>query len=341
MSEAAHTGDHIIALPAPFAAAPEGPRKKIAILGTTPTRMDAPIDDKSWEIWTIGPGGMNAHRWDRLFEIHSTWPANFGERPDPDNGGTSYLNDLSLVKRPQVVYSVLPMPVAMEVWAARHGKDKDWLKTHITGDWDANTVIDRASLFEIHGTSFFTSSISFAMALAIGERASDIGVFGIDLESGEEYIAQKPGCLHFIRVARLLGINIHLPKGSGLLVEPSPYPDKNESYLGNLLERKLGWLNATLNQQRQEHAECAMMMHRVEGALFKMRQTNEKEPTEEASKEIEQGEKELAEWSRKLGQVSANMNHCQGEISGLNFVTRMVVYGSVDPGYDLSARSAG
>ena len=52
--------------------------RKIAILGTTPSRMQAPIDDPSWEIWTIGPGGKDAHRWDRLFELHNTWPWDFG-----------------------------------------------------------------------------------------------------------------------------------------------------------------------------------------------------------------------------------------------------------------------
>ena len=57
------------------------PTKKIAICGTCPSRTQAPINDPEWEIWTIGPGGKNIHRWDRLFEIHGTasWPEGFAE----------------------------------------------------------------------------------------------------------------------------------------------------------------------------------------------------------------------------------------------------------------------
>lgn len=56
---------------------PEGTvRRKIAIMGTTPSRMLGPIDDPEWDIWTIGPGGKDTHSWDRLFEVHHIWPEN-------------------------------------------------------------------------------------------------------------------------------------------------------------------------------------------------------------------------------------------------------------------------
>ena len=68
------------------------PEKKIAILGTTPSRLQGPIaEDSGWEIWTIGPGGKDAHRFDRLFEVHGWWPKDFD----------GYLNDLSKIKPPQ------------------------------------------------------------------------------------------------------------------------------------------------------------------------------------------------------------------------------------------------
>ena len=70
-------------------------RIQIAICGTTPSRGMAPINDPTWQIWTIGPGGKDAHRWERLFEVHHVWPDNFAE----------YLNDLSNVKPPQMVYT--------------------------------------------------------------------------------------------------------------------------------------------------------------------------------------------------------------------------------------------
>ena len=153
------------------------PRRKIAILGTTPSRMQAPIDDPSWEIWTIGPGGKDAHRWERLFELHNTWPWDFG----------GYHNDLSNVKPPQQVVTMRPMSQMMESWARGHGKSSEELAKTITGDWSANRLFPREQILEKYQMEvWFSSSISWLFALAIEEKPTDIGLWGIDLEAGEE-----------------------------------------------------------------------------------------------------------------------------------------------------------
>jgi hypothetical protein len=230
--------------------------------------------------------------------------------------------------------------MAMEEWAGKHGKNNGWLKEHVTGGWASNVVINRDSLFEKYGKTWFSSSISYAVAMAIEERATDLGIYGIDLESGEEYTAQYPGCRHFIDVARLLGINVHLPLGSGLMREPMPYPDRYETHMSLMLERKVKWLERVHGEQRVEHQGAKMMTHRVEGALLKLRQMAANPMTPEAmQKEIEAGEKELVAYSQQEGQIAANMNHCQGELSALRFSQRMWVFGMVDPGFDLTTEA--
>ena len=317
-------------------------KKQICIVGTTPSRMEGPINDDSWEIWTIGPGGKDLHRWNRLFEIHNVmhpWPLDFGELKDDK----SYLDDLSRVEPPQIVHTIQPMHRAMEEWARTHGKSPDFLKENIRGDWKANVVLDREGLFDRHGRYWFTSSISYAIAVALEVGVTDLAVFGIDLESGEEYVAQHPGARHFLDAAeKYLGVNVILPKGCGLLRDPLPYPDRYETHMSLTLERKVAWLEAASRDVQAQHQEVLMMAHRVEGALMKVRQYHERlvkgEPLTVATleEEIKAGEGELQNYIRHEHQGQANLNHLKGELSGLRFAQRMWVFGTVDPNFDLT-----
>ena len=48
------------------------PTRKIAIVGFTNSREDAPWDDPEWEIWICND--LHAHvpeKWDRLYDLHS------------------------------------------------------------------------------------------------------------------------------------------------------------------------------------------------------------------------------------------------------------------------------
>ena len=68
--------------PPPGAGVSDSKAKPVAIFGTTPSRMEGPVNDESWDRWTIGPGGMDMHGWERLYEVHGMWPENFAEYLD-------------------------------------------------------------------------------------------------------------------------------------------------------------------------------------------------------------------------------------------------------------------
>ncbi len=94
-----------------------------------------------------------------------------------------------------------------------HGKDAEWLKKTIKGKWSANKVVNRDILFDkFLRKMWFSSSISYCIALAIEQGATQLGLFGIDLEAGEEYISQFSGCAHLIDVARDRGVDIIVPR---------------------------------------------------------------------------------------------------------------------------------
>ena len=105
------------------------PSKKIAIFGTTPSRMNGPIEEKDWDRWTIGPGGKDTLDWHRLFEMHKTWPIDFD----------GYLDDLSKEKSPRQVVTLKPMPAMIERWADYHAANpvadipegmEDWIRAN-------------------------------------------------------------------------------------------------------------------------------------------------------------------------------------------------------------------
>lgn len=292
------------------------PAKKIAILGTTPHRLEAPINDPTWHIITIGPGGKDTHRWDRLLEAHSVWPEDF----------KGYLNDLSLVKAPQQVLSLAPMPDLIQRWAMTHGKSPEQLKADITGDWSANVVYPRETILQKYGRRmWFSSSIAWLIPLAIEEGATDIGLWGIDLESGEEYVSQFVGCAHFIDLAILAGVNVHLPNGCGLLRDPAPYPDRYETNMALTLERKKKYIESILGQAEPEYEGTRVEMSRKEGELLTLRRLSV--PAEDIGK----CEQELMGFNSRMGQLAANINHLKGEQAAINYLYQRYVVGMNDP----------
>ncbi len=308
--------------------------KKIAILGTTPSRMEAPIADPSWEIWTIGPGGKDAHRWDRLYETHTVWPADFA----------AYLNDLSNVKRPQVVRTIVPMKVRMDHWARRwsEGSEEKYaeLKAKITGDWEAEELIDRDDLFERHRKMWFSTSICYAIAEAMDLQPKTIGLFGIDLESDEEHISQFIGAAHLLDICRLIGIDIIMPAGSGLERDLNPYPDRYETHLALTYEKKLKLLNGLRGQIEADMEGKRMMLHRTEGALMKLQEIAGVIAGMGATPEmVKVFEDQLAAGNAQLPQLQTEFlamrdrsNQLNGEKNATEFYQRMFTWGMFDPG---------
>ena len=289
--------------------------KKICIIGTTPTRHLAPFNDPSWEIWTIGPGGRDipGHRWDRLFEVHGaginhTWERGFGE----------YLDFLSHVKPPRKVVTIRPIKEMILDWGYQHGKTPEEVSKEITGPFAANVVLDKERLINKYGRMWISSTISYALAQAIEEGATDIGIYGIDMESGEEYVTQFAGARHLMDLAKFVGIGITVPAWCGLLRDPSPYPDRFETYEALWFQNRIAMLSGIVAQKTSEHETRKAELYRKEGAirtLSDIAQNFEGKVKTESLEAIERLDKERNEQMIQQANLSAEISHFNGQLA--------------------------
>lgn len=182
--------------------------RKIAILGTAPSTIQkAPVNEKEWEIWACSPGLAGVlPRWDRWFEIHT----------------------------PEEVKEVSP-----EFYEWMHKQKRPIYTLYEYPDVKSSITFPREMIEKRFNTWFLTSTIAWMLALAITEKPTHIGIWGVDMMDHTEYGAQKFGCLHFIAMARAHGVNIVLPEASELLVKAKPYPDSHCSEDTIILDRRL------------------------------------------------------------------------------------------------------
>ena len=318
------------------------PSRKIGIVGTCPSRMLAPFGDPSWEFWTLGPGGKDANRWERLLEIHGagTWPVGaktlfdqlgrllggdsrawpegvrepyealvsaFNTRKaEPASlagleGFDGYLDDLRKIEPPKIVYTERPLLGCK-----------------------ANVVYPRDAMFEKYGRMWFSSSIAYAAALALEDNVTDLGFWGIDLESGEEYRVQYMGAKYFIHLARLAGVNIYMPTGCGLLRDPNPYPDSWETHLAQICDFKLRVLGALKEQAGREYDVTAANLNGREGQLAFLRE-DLKDALPDAEARAVEIEKSAEALKAHLHQKALAVQAMQGEINAFDFIRKLFV----------------
>ena len=166
---------------------------KIALLGTAPSsRNDAPFRDPSWQIWACSPPNMGLPRVDQWFELHP--PEFLGQPPDPPE----YPGWLAKLTCPL------------------------WMQRRVEA-YPASRPYPVQEVVEKWGPYFFTSTLSWMLALAIEEKPEAIGLWGVDMQAESEYGHQRPGCHYFIRRAYEMGIEVSAGVGSEILQPPPLY----------------------------------------------------------------------------------------------------------------------
>lgn len=213
---------------------------KIALVGTCPSsRMLAPYDDESWEIWACSPDNAYGRlpRVSEWFEIHGdlAWPES------AEWGAPSYVRWLNDQTFP--------------VWAI----DDSVIKKA--------KAFPKEMLLDKFGYYFFTSTFAWAFAFALTKQAKTIALYGIDMSVNSEYAYQRPALQHFIWLAAQSNVEVIAPDESDILQPPPLYGFSDATPMGRKLAVRERELQTRVNKMRSQVEELQRNIAFLDGAL--------------------------------------------------------------------------
>lgn len=171
--------------------------KKVAIVGGGPSRRKAPFDDETWEIWAFSSRAWRYPRVTRWFELHSMTDLR-DQLITFRRGRRSYRGYMRMLRR-------MECPVYMQ---------KTYRRIPNSVAYPLELALEKFG-------RCFTSTVSYAVALAIIEGYDVIGLWGIDVRR-TEYRHQRPALRYLLGLAKAQGIEVVLPPAARLKVPAKP-----------------------------------------------------------------------------------------------------------------------
>ena len=228
----------------------------IALLGTASSSMElAPFRDASWAIWACSPGAYPLcaqNRSDVWFEPHRwlpTSPGKFGAPGTKPWFSPEFHQFLTQHKGPvfmSMAHPSIPSSVA----------------------------IPYEYLISKYGPYFWTSTLAYMLAMAIetlhprvqnGEKVR-LGLWGVDMCATEEYAYQRPGCQHFIGLAKAMGIDIVLPEESDLMRPTTMYGIGEHNPRHIRMAARIAEVDAVITQCTQSMQATQQRLLTMQGA---------------------------------------------------------------------------
>ena len=161
-------------------------KRKIALVGTAPSSCrDAPFDDESWEIWTLGANVEQGKRITKLFEVHTQFVLEEAGSWDGLFPHMEKMGENLIIGHPN---PLLP---------------------HAT-TYPMQDIVNKYG-------NYFTSSIAWMIAYAIDQKPDAIGLWGIDMMGEEEYLNQRACCEYLLGIARGMNITLIIADHSPIL----------------------------------------------------------------------------------------------------------------------------
>lgn len=166
---------------------------KIAILGGGPSLKDAPVTDETWSLW--GMAWMCIDALDVYFEPHTYWDrANYYPCGEGRENIVSYMNDITAGGQPVFMQEVEP---------------------------DINNCrrLERELFREMAGREYLESTVGYMLATAAlcTGPGDEVGLFGVDLLTDEEWGYQRPNAEFWVGYLRGRGVTVTTPESSALM----------------------------------------------------------------------------------------------------------------------------
>lgn len=165
--------------------------ESICLLGSAPSSLRlAPFSNPNWAMCGCSPGVYGvAPRSNAWVELHRYEPGQPWFSPEYCQFLANYPGPVWMAEPRAEIPNSIELPLTM--------------------------------LIQKYSPYFFTSSLSYMMAMAIECGFKRIGLFGVDMAAASEYKDQRLGCQYFAIIARAHGIEVGVPPESDLF-RPSP-----------------------------------------------------------------------------------------------------------------------
>jgi hypothetical protein len=187
--------------------------RKVAIVGMSPSALQAPMEDPEWEKWCLAWDKRRAHKADRVFEIHTReeW-THYHAKADAQSKYVEQLRSLECPIYMQKVEEDIPGSVAYPI----------------------DEVIEA-------GRDYFGSSIAYMLALAWYDKhgayeLDEVGIWGVEL-SVSDYHHQRPNLEYWIGRLEQAGVTVRVECPRGFLMRPMSERQQN----GKVYKR-YGWI---------------------------------------------------------------------------------------------------
>lgn len=236
--------------PADVVAKPEKVRK-ICILGFADSRVQAPFQDPSWEIWGVNDVYAHVPRVDVTFEVHHL--LGLGHRRNPQH----------------------------EAWL-RQGSQPVWM-TQAHAEFPTVKAVPYDLLLEKFPRVYLTNSISIMLAMAILEVTGDanwvekdwdrgeISIYGVDMAAQTEYASQRPSVEYYIGIADGLGIPVFIPENSDICKATGVYGLSTTAPLRIKLQSRKEHLRAGKIQLLQQQAQLQGQLQGIQDQISQIR----------------------------------------------------------------------
>lgn len=239
-------------------------RTKVAIVGFCHSTRDlAPYHDPEWQVWGLNQLYRYIPRADAWTEIHlrSLWERDAAP-------GTDYLGWLRKSPLP-----ILVGPTDYD--AGRYHDIPNAVRFPIEEAMALTGGVGRLAAPDTP-LDYFQSSIAFMFAWALLSGAKEIGIWGVDLNTNEEWAYQRPNLEFWIGLAKGLGTRVILPEHTALLTNVGRvrYGDLETLAVSpealihpRMLERRLAFLRAQQAKVRARIAEDQVTDGQMEAAI--------------------------------------------------------------------------
>ena len=227
------------------------PKEKVIIMGyADSSRMLAPFQDPSFEIWGLNELYLMIPRADRWFEIHQKY---WLKRSHRDAEHLKWLKSAKIPIYLPLKHEEIPASLTYPLKEILDFFNINWMNNY-------------------DPFRYFNNSISPMIALAVYESLTkgtfkEIHVYGVDMALKKEYREQKPSCEYFIGFAMGAGIKIYIPSESDLLKTGALYGFEEVTDMEKKFRRKDEELKKKIQAAGMQEKEVMLARARLEGAL--------------------------------------------------------------------------